>query len=431
MKLNNLAVHSLEITKCHLMSRHSLSCYLAGGALLLAPLFAQAGGGIHTMVAVTKYTATAGAGHATDTGATASYNNPAGLGLFQGRELYTGVTVLEDSLHFYDEGSTGPDADARARDIDYSGSGLTAIPSLFYASSINDNLAYGISFAPMSGGEADFGSDWVGSNFVNSADVKIVGLSAAVGHRINDSWSLGASVGVAYMSWEVDSEVPANDAPNSTNSFELEDFQPYWQLGVMYLPTDTTRMGLRYLSGADFELSGDNNMVLDGQEVTTDAGLTGFNMPNLLSFSIDHQLSERLSLLADIKWNEWSRMEENILTVGDTTGVIDRNWRNTWGGAVGVAYQQSEALSLKAGISYDESPVATKDHKVDPPLDRQVRYAFGVGYAPTEKNWSLDLSYQYLDLGDVTVNQSVGPYVVKGSSEAHCHIINLGLGYRF
>lgn len=417
------------------MNRHSLSCYLGGGALLLAPVLAEAGGGIHTLVAVTEYTATAGAGHATDTGATASYNNPAGLGLFQGRELYAGVTALEDSLHFYDEGSTGPDADVRSRDIDYS-AGLSVIPSLFYASSINDNLAYGISMAPLAGGESDFGSDWVGSNYINKIDVKVAGLSVALGHRINDSWSLGGSLGVAYLSWNLDNEVPANITPNSTNSFELEDFKPYWQLGVMYLPTDTTRMGLRYLSSVDFEPSGDNNMVLDGQKVTTDAKLTGFNLPNMLSFSIEHQLTERLSLLADIKWNEWSRMEENTLTMGGTQIVIDRNWRNTWGGAVGAAYQHSEALSLKAGISYDESPVSTKDHKVDPPMDRQVRYALGMGYAPANQNWSIDLSYQYLDLGDVAVNQAIPDesapvYVVKGSSEAHCHIINLGLGYRF
>ncbi|MGF1761059.1 outer membrane protein transport protein [Photobacterium sagamiensis] len=421
------------------MSRHSLSCYLGGGALLLTPLFAGASG-IHALDAVTPFAATASAGHATDTGVTASYNNPAGLGWFQGQELYIGATVTDDSLTFYDEGSTtGPDADADERrkdSIDYS-LGVSFAPTFFYASSIDDNLAYGISLAPMVGGGVDFGSNWVGSGFVNNSVVMVAGLSLALGHRINDAWSLGASLGAAYLSWELDME----PMPNATGAIELEDVQPYWQLGLMYQPTDTTRMGLRYLSEVDFEPSGDADLDLNGHKVRTDAEMAHFNLPNMVSFSINHQLTERLAVLADVKWSEWSSMEENKLTltgggIPDMEMLVDRNWRDTWGGAVGVIYQQSEALSLKAGVSYDGSPVAKEDHKLDPPLDRHIRYALGFTYAPIEQNWSVDLSYQYLDLGDAEVNQAIPDdsspvYVVKGSSKSHVNIFNLALGYRF
>jgi long-chain fatty acid transport protein len=401
--------------------------------IMMACLSSTAGAsGINRFESTSSYLSTAGAGQATDIGASAAFNNPAGLAALQRTEIEGNLLLIDDSLKFTDKGSFGvtPGFDQLRRDVDYS-NGFDAGASLFYGRSLNEDWGMGVSLTSPFGGSSDFGENWVGSNFVESLNCKVLALSVATGYKINSQWSVGASLGMGHMTWELNLDVP----PGMEETLDLDDSAPIWTLGIMYQPNTQTRMGLRYMAAVDFDLSGDATLDTP-MGAMKDRASQSFSLPDVITFSIEHSLTPKLRLLADVEWTNWSVFEESrIIHEQGPTIVVDRNWQNTWSGALGLSYDLSPAWTLNAGIGYDESAVARKDHKLDPPIDRQVSFAAGARWT-INSNSEFSLSYQYLDLGKNKVSQNIpNPAMplqtVIGESDNLVHILSLGYRYRF
>ena len=117
--------------------------------------------GISRFETASSYLSTAGAGLATDIGASAAFNNPAGLAFMSQAQFEGNLLLINDSLFFEDQGSTGvtPGFDQRRRDVDYS-TGFSTGASLFYGRPLNDAWSLGISLASPFGGSSDFGDNW-------------------------------------------------------------------------------------------------------------------------------------------------------------------------------------------------------------------------------------------------------------------------------
>ncbi len=399
-------------------------------------LSAQASGILRDDTA-SAYLGSAGAGRATDTSAGAAFNNPAGLAYLQQREVQGTLLLIEDSFTFHDQGSTGtnPDYEQRRKSTDY-GVGLSGGGSLFYGQPLGEDWGFGLALASPAGGATDFGDNWAGSNFIESVEVMIGVAQASLGYRINDQWSVGASLGVSYMSWEL----TLDPFPGAEETLTLDDTELAWALGLLYRPWQHTSLGLRYVAGVEHQLRGDTAMSTPMGPVH-DQATQQFNLADLVTFSVQHQLTPALSLLADIEWAQWSDMDRSLIEHDNgPTILVPRNWQDAWSGALGVHYQVSSALTLKAGIAYDESAVSKVNHKLDPPVDRQIAYAAGLSWTLSPST-QLDLSYQYLDLGDIEVNQTIEGFdpiagqpfsqTVSGHSEAHVHILSLGLAHHF
>jgi len=385
----------------------------------------------------TAYLATAGAGQVADISASAAFNNPAGLAYLSQPEIQGNLLLTEDSFHFYDQGSTGTndDFDNRRKNTDY-GVGLTGGGSFFYGQPLAQDWGIGFALTSPAGGATDAGENWVGSNFIESIEVLIAVAQVAVGYQISPQWSLGASVGVSYMSWELD----LSPFPQASENLDLDDTKLAWALGAMYRPGENTRIGLRYVAGVDHEVTGP--AIIKTQMGSTEYQTSQeFNLADLVTLSLDQQLTPNLTLLADIEWANWSEMKESrIIHEGGPTVIVPRDWQDAWGGAVGLAYKVSPSLSLKVGVNYDESAASKSNHKIDPPLDRTIAYSAGVDWTLNDST-EFNIGYQYLDFGDIEVNQTIDGFDpiagkpfsqrVIGESEAHVHIVSLGIKKKF
>ena len=104
---------------------------------------------------------------------------------------------------------------------------------------------------------------------------------------------------------------------------------------------------------------------------------------------------------------------------------------NEWlsvGGSVGLVYGRFQSQSA---ISNDSSPVSKSNRLVALPLDRQLRYSFGVLYDWNE-NVPLGLACQVLDAGDAKIRQS-RPFagtLVGDYSPNHIQFANVNLVWR-
>ena len=438
------------------MKNTYLPVFVCAAALACLPHTGVASG-FSRIDAASSYLATAGAGQATDTSASAAFNNPAGLVGVSSRQLYSGAVAAYESFTFYDAGSEGVSPgfeDLRRDGVDY-GAGWTGGPALHFATPISERLGFGVSMLSAWGGSSDFGESWVGSHFAEYAEVFSAQASASLGFRISDTLSVGASLGAQFLSWELNADLPplpfgpvnpgyitpdnpmyaALLPPGSEERVKIDDVQPHWSLGIQWQPGPNTRMGLRYIPEINHELEGDAQILAAIPELTPVQNMQAtmaFSTPSVTTLSVLHQVTPRLTLLADVEHTAWDVWNENRLVhENGATLVIDRDWQDTLGYSLGVEYRASDRNVLRAGFGYDESPIASNNLKIDPPMDRQIGYSLGLQSRLTDK-LNLSLAYQYLDMGDIRVEQQLFPgQVIRGYSDADTHVFQAALTYRF
>jgi long-chain fatty acid transport protein len=431
--------------------------FVFGLALTIGTPLDSLASGFSRTDAASPYLATAGAGQATDTSVSAAFNNPAGLVGVRSIDLYSGAILAYESFTFYDDGSEGisPGFDNLRRDnVDY-GAGLTGGPTLYFAMPLNQKLSFGFALMSPFGGSSDFGEDWVGSHFAETAEVFSVQASASLGYQLTETISIGVALGAQYLSWELNMDLPPAPfgpvnpghitpdhpmysellPPGSEELIKIDDVQPYMSIGALWQPTENTRVGFRYIPEINHELQGNAQIFAPIPELTAVRDFNAnmqFNTPSITTLSLSHQFTPRLALLADVEHSGWSAfMENRLVHENGPTVVVERDWQDTLGYSLGINYQTSERTMLKFGVGYDESPIAENDLKIDPPIDRQIAYSLGFESQLTQQI-GLFLTYQYLDMGDIRVNQMLFPgQVIRGYSDASVHALQAAITVSF
>ena len=133
-----------------------------------------------------------------------------------------------------------------------------------------------------------------------------------------------------------------------------------------------TRLGRRlplrdrpHAAAATSISSGDDagiaNTIRGGTGAFTDSDAElGLTTPASLSFGLHQDVTDRLAVMAEAQWTDWSVFDQ--LTVkfdnpAQPDSVTEEEWKDTWFFALGTTYQATDAVTLRAGVAYDQSPV--------------------------------------------------------------------------
>ncbi len=98
---------------------------------------------------------------------------------------------------------------------------------------------------------------------------------------------------------------------------------------------------------------------------------------------------------------------------------------------MGVNYNATNNLKLRAGFAFDKSPV--KDEFRTPRIPDGDRYWLSVGasYRPSE-NLSLDISYAHLFVGTLPINQGTSTTgFLRGEYDNHVDIVGAQVTWNF
>ena len=131
-----------------------------------------------------------------------------------------------------------------------------------------------------------------------------------------------------------------------------------------------------------------------------------FNMPQALMFSAYHELTDRVALMGNLGWQEWSEFGKVgvAVTSEDTSSLtIDRNYKDTWHVAVGAQYRVATPWLLTAGVAYDSSMMDDEDRTPDLPLGEMWRFGLGARY-DWSQNLALGVGYTFLWSGDLDMD---------------------------
>ena len=246
-----------------------------------------------------------------------------------------------------------------------------------------------------------------------------------------------------------------NDAIcNSHYEVEGDDIAFGYTLGLYAEPFDGTRLAVTWHSAVDYTLKGDSVItktpvtvandnpylvpvpgmpqlpLLDARtgklatnSILTEKSKLALTTPATAAFSLDQQLTKALSLQFSAAWTQWSKFQSIDIISNDANpgislntqrepnlnspgyiGYIPEYWHNSWSVAVGATYVYQPALTLKAGVAYDENPIAQSHKTARIPTDDRIWLTVGANWQLSAR-LSLDLAYGYLFTGDVTVDE--------------------------
>jgi long-chain fatty acid transport protein len=415
--------------------------------LILPGMSAQAAGlWLYEMGTPDVGTASAGMASRAADGATA-FANPAGMTRLAESQLMLGVQPIYADIKFDTDQATYGGGDGG------NAGGFVPTGSLSYVHSLSDRLKLGFTGGSYLGLGVQFDNDWAGRYYVQKEDFLTTFANGAVGYRVNDWLSVGGGVSLVYGKLEAETAINnrLDGAPDGRIKLKADDTAFGWNAGVLVEPTDTTRVGLTFISKADLEYEDKPSIRGAGPVLNAALQLTGisdaqttfdFTLPDQLMLSLYHQLNPDLAIMADLGWQNWSDFGEIGLSLDTTTATgtglsrsttADANFQDTWHTALGARYRLDPRWSVSAGFAYDSSPVKNSDRSIVLPLDRQYRYAVGLQY-DLRKDLTLGAAYEYMDAGSAPVNQTGGP--LKGDLKGDLkndvfHIVALSANWKF
>ncbi|MEZ5484209.1 MAG: outer membrane protein transport protein [Lysobacteraceae bacterium] len=290
--------------------------------------------------------------------------------------------------------------------------GAAPLLSLFHTRPLSDRLSLAFSLHTPFGLATDYDSGWVGRYQLTTAELATLELNPSLAWKVNDTVSLAAGLRAVYAKSKLASAVdfgtlcllavdPASCAaaqigPGSHDghaTIEADDWGHGINLALAVRASDRTRWGLTWRSKVDLGLDGDagfDNPTLPGPfaaitmtPLTTDGDArSDITLPESLTASLYHGLSERTAVVADYRFTRWSRLE--ALTVSFTNGAPDKvvpfNWKDTSKLAVGLMHDLDEQWQLRGGLEWESSAVDDADRNPVVPDSRRLFAGIGARY---------------------------------------------------
>jgi long-chain fatty acid transport protein len=378
--------------------------------------------------------------------------NPAGMTLLDGSQVVAGLHLIQPSTKFTDGGSStaggGDGGDA---------ANLTAIPNLFYVTDINDEVKFGLGVSVPFGLGTQYENGWRGRYQGVETAIEAININPSLAFKVNPQWSVGLGANIQYFKAKLTNAVdfsticigalgpaacagmglatPQTAATDGFADITGNSWGFGYNLGVIFEPTEATRIGLAYRSQVKQDLEGKADFTLPAaaQPVfgTTfaDTNISGtLNLPSTLSLSLFHQFTDTWALLADITRTGWSSYDKLVIDFenpakGPSEDV--NNWEDVNRYSVGVTFTPSQTWTYRAGVAYDESPIPSAElRSVRSPGSDRTWLSLGLGYRMSN-SLTVDLGYAHLFAKNADINRTGATLdVVNGTYNSSVNILS-------
>jgi long-chain fatty acid transport protein len=295
------------------------------------------------------------------------------------------------------------------------------VPATYLVYPVNDRLFVGISLNTTYGNTTKPGAFWQGSFLAATSKLRITTATPSIAYKINEQWSVGAGLQIQYASAR-QYAFPGGPAVGAGIS-SADGWGFGFTAGVTYTPTKTTQIGLGWRSFVDQRVEGTSFF---GAATAQSKGT--INLPNRLNLSLRQTLSPKFDLLASVEWQNFGRIGHSKLTnpANAALAVLPFGYSDGWFFSLGGEYKYNDKLTLRAGIGYEISAVKDSIRRVSLPDNDRLWLSSGFTYAVSDR-FSLNASYSFLHIKDANIRQTLGAITFTGKSQAHAHLVSVGL----
>ena len=367
------------------------------------------------------------------------YYNPATMTLHPGTNIQAGFVGVGLNLDYADkDGST---ANGRFHP--------QAIPHGYITHQINDSTWVGLALTVPFGMGTDYDSDWVRNNRGIKATILTLDINPNLAWKVTDKISIGAGISLQYASADLkiqqnfmksdigqsmsgvigsiidklpdgeqkEQAIAAAKKASTTSEIDADSWAWGFNVGVMWTPVETVRLGVSYRSkiehNADGTLSNRPDAVMNGlltqlgqlapQLGGQFTGLLGdingsatVSAPAWAMAAAAWDVNDLLSLYATFRWTDWSTFDELVIEYEGGSQPITNKWQDTYLFSVGADLRFTNWWTFRAGIGYETSAVDDPQYRtaIIPDADRWW-FALGSSFKATE-NMQIDVSAAWL-----------------------------------
>lgn len=319
------------------------------------------------------------------------------------------------------------------------------LPHFYLTHQMADSLWLGVGAFPRFGLGNSFPGNWPGSTGLTDVALYTFTVNPNIVWKVNEHLSLAA--GLELTGGDMTLKQHYQSGGTSINHSKLTGtggavggnlalhlrFNDEWSAGLTY----RSRMSLNIHGKARWDRQ---NPIPGMTAFMQNSDLHGtMRLPDGLALGVAWKPRPDLSFEADVTYMTWSAYKHlNIHLENPANYVLrqDKYWRDNWGFSGSVEYKPLDWLALRAGYTYETSPVneGYADYMV--PTNGRQYFTLGAGFF--WKQWTLDLAYTFITMRDLNYDQSslhsnpTLPAVLPGrSNSVRAHNVGISLGYAF
>jgi long-chain fatty acid transport protein len=366
--------------------------------------------------------------------------NPAGMTRLPRLQLVASGALIRPFAEFHDDGSTPPLLQPTLGGEGGDPGSLAVLPNGYVSfETIPGMIWTGVGVTVPFGLATEWDSDWLGRFHGIKSDVLTIDVNPSVAWKIVPWLSVGAGASWQYLDAELSNSVNYSAAAFAVGGAAAlgalaaggcgtaaggcegvatvnGDSSGWgWNVGALAELQTKTRVGLTYRSRITHDVEGDitfgNRPALLAPALPNGPAKTTIELPETVSVAVAQELLPALELLADFTWTGWSTIQDLSIFRGNGQPITSTplNFDDSWRAGLGANYKATEALKVRLGVAYDQTPV--KDEFRTPRLPDEDRYwiAGGAQWALTPQV-AIDVGAAYLFVDDANIDlPSVDP----------------------
>lgn len=325
---------------------------------------------------------------------------------------YTGASAALNGLRPATSGDVG---------MDY------FVPATYVIYPLNERLTVGISLNTTYGNSIKPDAQWRGSFLTHTSKLRVITATPSIAYKINNEWSVGVGLQIQYASARQFAFLPPGGV-STAGINHADGVGVGWTAGITWTPTKTTQIGLGWRSFVDQPLKG---KAILGPLIANNAEGT-LNLPNRVNLSVRQGVNEKLDILGSVEWQNYGRigdaaLKNLILPAMAPLQRLPFGYRDAWMFALGGEYKYNQALTLRAGVAYEITPVSDAIRRVSLPDNDRLWLSTGFTYKVSDR-FALNGSYSYLHIKKGHISQP-GPLggTFEADAKGSAHLISLGL----
>jgi len=387
--------------------------------------------------------------------------NPAGMSRLEGSNLSGGLHIINANTEFKKGSGSYPAGLLAPVSVPYPNQGKTkddldltvALPSGYLSHQYSDKVWFGIGVNAPFGLETDYSDNWVGRYHAIKSELLTININPSMAFKINDKATIGFGVSALYADGELTNAVDGGLLAGQPGAFDGkqkltgDDWGYGFNAGILFEPTNKTRIGLHYRSEIDLTLDGDAEISrltgpVAGANGKWDAKLD-VTLPDSISLSGYHTINQRWGVMADVTWTQWSDIDTlDIKVANGRQSVAVWDYDDSFRVAIGAEYRYSQAWMLRSGVAYDETPVPSDDLRSPRVPDNDRTWlTFGATYQYSPAI-TFDFGYAHLfvddpkmkgvsDNHDPTQGQTTGAHRLSGEYDSSVDILSAQVNWKF
>lgn len=333
------------------------------------------------------------------------------------------------------------------KNVGYGHSKVWPLPSAYVTHQINDDFWFGFGLFTRFGLGAEFPERWAGRYSSYKAEILSFDASPQLAWKATDRLSLSVGLSVRYFDIELAQKIdaagmyglrPYNDPSYSPYDIDQnlhgDDVRPGIDLGLMWKVTDDVTFGAAYHSRMQFKVRGDakwrkpDAVNAMAPAFFEDCYFTSRNYnPDKFMAGLAWDATDRLRLSAGATFTTWHLYDDLLINLdhdmvpGRHQLSSQKEWHDAWRLSAGAEYALTEEVALRAGYTWDQSPIngSMPDYLV--PGDNRSIFALGVGWS--RGDWAVECSYFYEYVEDFRVSGDPRRGVYDGhyqNASGHC-----------